>query len=388
MAPKVNGASVAGEDWPQWRGSRGDGVSSESGWRSKFEAGRPPIRWRQKVGIGYAAVSVNGGKLYTAGWSDGKDVISCLNTDTGERIWTHEYRAPRFEKNHKGGPAATPAVDDGRVYTLSREALLICLDAQNGEVKWQKKLNELYRVDPPRWGFAGSPVVHGDMLLVDVGRIIAFDKETGREFWKTRNYGPAYSTPQPFRTGDRELLAVFPKAGLVILEASTGREVAAHQWLTSYGVNAATPIVDGNRIFISSGYGTGCAMLELTDKGLRVVWENKEMRNQMPTCVLMDGHLYGFDDKVLKCLDVKKGERVWAQRGLGQGALTAAGGKLIIMSEDGELQIVDTSPGGVKIEARVKVFNESHCWVMPVLAYGHIYCRSPGGELVCLNVRP
>ena len=226
------------------------------------------------------------------------------------------------------------------------------------------------------------------MLFVDVGRIIAFDKQTGKEIWKTRNYGPAYSTPQPFRTDDRQLLAVFPKAGLVILEASTGREVAAHQWSTSYGVNAATPIVTGNRIFISSGYGTGCAMLELTDKGLRVVWENKQMRNQMPTCVLIDGHLYGFDADVLKCLNAANGRRVWAQRGLGQGALTAADGKLIVMSEDGELLIVDASPDGFTVETRTKMFNEPHCWIMPVLVHGHIYCRSPGGELICLKVSP
>ena len=378
---------AAAEDWPKWRGPNGDGVSTESGWQSRFPAGGPRVLWQRDVGFGYAAVAVSSGRLYTAGWSAGEEHIYCLNEGDGKPIWDKSYPAKRHNCMHEGGPAATPEVDGDRVYSVGKEGVLVCLDADDGKPRWDRRLPGEFGVSIPQWGFAGSPVVLGDALLVDVGRIIALDKMTGEKIWRTDDYGPAYSTPTPFKHRGRQLIAAFPAYGLVVLDATTGRELASHAWETSYKVNAATPIVVGDRIFITSGYGKGAALLRFDGRRLTVIWENIEMRSKMSTPVLIAGHLYGFDDKRLKCLDFATGERKWVQAGLGLGCLMAADGKLIILSEDGKLAIADASPSAYTQISGAQILDASDCWTMPVLASGRIYCRSSKGQLVCLDVR-
>ena len=377
----------AASDWPQWLGPDVNGVSTETNWQGTFPPEGPTVLWEQQIGAGYAAAAVHDGKLYTAGWKNGQDTIYCLDAETGEGVWTYSYKIGRYNNQHNGGPAATPAVASGRVYMLSREAELFCLQADSGKLLWSKKLKGEFGLNIPSWAFSGSPIVRGDTLFVDVGRIIAMNKTSGAVLWKTRDYGAAYSTPKPFTLDGRRLLSAFPRSGLVVLDASNGRELATHPWETRYGVNAATPIVKGGRIFISSGYGRGCALLEFGGQGLTVLWENKKMRNQMVTCVLVDAHLYGFDEDRLKCIDLASGRPAWSKRGLGKGSLMAGGGKLIVLSEDGELIIADASPDGFEIHGRAKLLDANRCWIMPVLAGGRIYCRSSPGQLVCVDVR-
>lgn len=378
-------ATLQADDWPNWRGPNLDGVSAEANWNSTF-GDQPKQLWSVDVGIGYAAVSVVGDRLYTAGWSKGHDHWLCLDVKTGETIWRHSYPSDQFANSHQGGPGTTPCVADGRVYTLNRKALMYCLDANTGKPIWQADLGQRYHVSPGSWGFTGSPIVIDGKLLIDVGKILALDPATGKEIWATRDYGAGYSTPKPFLVAKRKLLAAFPAAGLVILDLNTGQELAQRPWNTSYNVNAAMPIVRGNQIFISSGYNTGGALLALDNRGLTVVWNNRNMRNHMNSCVLLGDHLYGFDDGQLRCIDFATGQVAWSERGLGKGALTAADGKLLVMSERGELLIAPADPAGFAPTARVKLLGDRDCWVVPVLANGRLYCRAPSGKLVCLDV--
>ncbi|MCZ6837200.1 MAG: alcohol dehydrogenase, partial [Planctomycetota bacterium] len=163
--------------------------------------------------------------------------------------------------------------------------------------------------------------------------------------------------------------------------------IANHEWKTNYDINASDPIVIGNRIFISSGQNRGCAMLEMTDDGLQVVWENKSMSTKMTGCVLWDDHLYGFDDSILKCLDLDGNEK-WLQRGLGMGTLMIAKGRLIVVSAKGELIIADASPGGFAELSRERVLEGGVYWTMPILANGLIYVRNSNGDVVCRDHRP
>jgi len=374
-------------DWPQWRGADGTGVSRDTDWVERFGPGGPRVLWEGHVGVGYASVSVLDGRLYTAGWTDGHDVVYCLDAESGETLWTHRYPMNRYNKQHDGGPAGTPAVCGGRVYTLSREADLICLHAETGKVLWSKDLMEQFGAQLPRFAFTGSPVVYGDALYVDVGRIIAFDRVGGDLLWRSKDYGAGYSTPVLLEVDRRRLLAAFPQHGLVVLDASTGTERAAYEWKNPYGNNAAMPVVNGNRIFISSADDVGGVLLELADESLRAVWQNREMRNKMATSVLLDGHLYGLDKAVLKCVSMADGAVKWSQRGLGMGSLIASAGKLIVMSEDGELIIADAAPRSFDVRARAKVLDAPRCWTAPVLAGGRIYCRSSVGQLICLDMR-
>ena len=174
--------------------------------------------------------------------------------------------------------------------------------------------------------------------------------------------------------------------GLIVFDRKSGKELASHTWTTKHDVNASTPVVIGDRIFISSGYNHGSSMLQFDGNRLNVLWENKEMKTKMSGSVYWDGHLYGFDDTRLQCLDLDGNEK-WSKRGLGMGTLMAASGRLVVMSSKGELIIADASPGGYSELSRKKVLNGGVFWTMPVLANGLIYCRNSLGDIVCRDHR-
>lgn len=378
-------APAFGDDWPQFRGPRGDGVT-ERGRLAAVGMGEPRVAWEAHVGIGYASVAVVGERLYTAGWEAGRTTVHCLDACTGKPIWQRRYTIGRYDRQHEGGPAGTPAVDDGRVYHLSREAELICLRAADGTPLWSRRLGEQLGVALPRFAFTGSPIVHGDQVLVDVGRIVALDKVSGDLLWQSDDHGAAYSSPRPFTWRGRAMVAAFPQAGLVVVDRDNGQEHAVHPWTNPYGNNAVVPVIDLDRLYVSSGDNVGGIMLEMTPEGLAVVWKAPAFRNKMATPVLIDGHLYGFDMAVLKCLDAEDGTVRWSQRGLGKGTLTAAGRTLIILSEEGELLLGDASPTRFEIRARASVLDHDACWTVPVLAHGRFYCREPTGRLVCVRL--
>jgi outer membrane protein assembly factor BamB len=378
-------AQPVGSPWPQWRGSSIDGISSDSRWLSANPT--PQKVWEVQVGIGYTPAAVVNGKLYTMGWRENKDYVQCLDAATGKELWSFNYDAPLNANSHAGGPSCTPAVDEGKVYTLGRDLKMHCAEAATGKVLWRKDLKVEYGSRPPQWGFSGSVMIWGDTAYVEGGRTIAMDKATGKEKWKSQDYGAGYSTPMPFELEGKKLLAVFNAFGLVVLNAADGSEIAKHRWETSYGVNAATPIVAGNRIFISSGYGRGCALLQLQGNQLTVLWENKGMSAHMASPVLIDEHLYGFDEGKLTCLSLATGETKWMQRGLGKGALTAANGKLVVMSERGELIVAPAKSSAFEPIIRFAAVPASHpVWIMPVVAEGRLYTRNPAGLLVCYSL--
>jgi outer membrane protein assembly factor BamB len=373
-------------DWTQWRGPTMNGNTSETAWLKKWPKVKVRKKWSYKVGNGYTAPSVLKDRLFTAGYKNGKDTVYCFNTKSGKPVWGFSYAAKNFSNMNDGGPSATPAIANGLVYMISREAVVHCLDAKRGKVKWAKNLSRTLGVKAPDWGFSGSPIVKGKRVYIDVGVVAAFNVKNGQRLWKTQNYGEAYSTPVPFTQDGKDYLAVFPARGLVILEEKTGKEVAQYPWKTSYSVNAATPLIYNKEIFISSGYGTGCALVTFDGKSLKESWKNKVMRNHMASCVRWEGYLYGFDESLLKCIDAKTGKEIWKQRGLGKGCLIMAEGKLIVLSDNGELAISEASPKGFRPVVQKKVLASSGCWSAPVLSRNKIYVRSPKGEMVCLDV--
>lgn len=381
-------ASADGGDWPQWRGPERDGISRETDWVAE---GNPDSVWEKSVGLGYSTVSIRDGLLYTLGYDrdTGLDVVWCLDAETGEEIWTHTYPSKIWAQMHSGGTLTTPSIDGDVVYTTNREGRVFCFDAKDGEVLWERHLVEEYEMPHPKWGFGASPLVLDDMIVLNMGNVIAVDKESGETLWKSeQNYGDAYSTPQAFELDGRGCLAVFASRGLAILEREKGAQLQFHEWRTRYDINAATPIVIGDKVFISSGMNRGCALIEVDGDAPKVVWENKSMCNKMSGCVLVDGHLYGFDDRnMLKCMDLD-GEEKWRQRGLGLGALLAAGDRLIVMSSKGELVVAEATPEGYQELSRTKILDGGVYWTTPVLSNGRIYCRNSMGELVCRDHRP
>jgi outer membrane protein assembly factor BamB len=377
---------LPGLDWPEWRGSDRTGISEETGWAASFPGGSPKELWRRSVGRGCSSMSVVGNRVYTMGNTDDVETVYCLNADTGEAIWETSYDCKTAAKNFEGGPGATPTVDGNRVYTLSRMGHFHCLNAETGDVIWSLEARKDLGAGDPGWGFTCSALVVDDRLILNADAVFALDKNTGKVIWKTDKVGAFYSSPMRFMLDGKDLLAVFCAKGLVILETGTGKEVSRFPWKTSYDVNAVTPIVSGDKVFISSGYNTGCALVRLSDGNLEEIWRNKNMRNHFNSSVLWKGNLYGFDESNLRCIGLEDGEEKWTQPRLGKGSLMIADGKMIIMGERGELVIAEAVPEEFREISRAEVLKD-RCWVVPVLSHGQIYCRNNMGELVAIDVK-
>lgn len=390
-------------DWPQWRGPNRDGISEEKKWSTQWPASGPAKLWRAEIGVGYGSVAVANGKVYVMGNSADTDHVHCLDAKTGKQLWKHSYPCSAKDPNGYPGPRGTPTVDGKFVYTVSREGHLFCLDAKTGKEIWKKHYQTDYNAKPPTWGFSTSPLIAGNMVVAETGAsgasTIAFDKKSGQEIWKTGSDRPSYSSPVTFTQKADPAVAIFTADGLVARSLKDGAELWRVPWKTSYDINAATPIIQGKTVFISSGYGVGCALFDFTKVPPQELWRNKNMKNQVNSSVILNGFIYGFDGQAgrgfLKCLDLKSGEMKWEHEGLGTGSLIVADGKLIIYGDKGQLAIAEATPSGYKEIAKAQPVQvrsdlprdtKGDTWALPVLANGTIYLRNLD-EIVCLDVR-
>jgi len=380
-------SSVRASDWPHWRGPKWTGISEEKGWLTTWPQGGPKKLWTVRVGSGFSSVAVADGRVYTMGNTGNTDTVWCLKAETGEVVWKHSYPCPG-EFGGYPGPRATPTVDGNRVYTMSGAGHLLCLDAKSGDVIWAKStMTDLKGRTPGAWwGFSCSPFIDGDLLIVPVGPTVALKKATGEIVWSSGDYKASYATAYAFDFNGQRLVAVFNAFGLVVVAETDGKEIGKLAWQTSYDVNAVTPIVSGDKIFISSGYGVGCALVQITAEGLKVVWRNRDMKNHFNSCVLWDGHLYGMDENQLRCMEFETGAVKWSERSTGKGSLIIADGKIIAMSDSGDLIVAEAVPTGFKPLARAKVLG-GLCWTTPALANGLVYCRNREGDLACVDLR-
>jgi outer membrane protein assembly factor BamB len=378
--------AAASDDWPCWRGPRHDGVSLEQGWT---DAGKP--LWERDVGLGHSSCVVVGTKLYTAGFDVERsiEVVWCLDAETGAAVWTRTYPAELRAVGHGGGTHSTPSVDGADVFVSDRVGTLRCLDAATGEVRWAQDLAAELGVQPNEYGYGGSPLVLGERVIQHAGKVAALERASGKVLWSTPDHVALYSTPTPLELAGQLRIAAFTKEGLHVLVPETGAELFRRPWRKgNTTVNAATPVVVGERVFISSGYGHGCALVAFDPAGLvRTEWESKVMQTVLSGCVLVDGCLYGFDESRLKCIGLDGTEK-WRKRGLGQGALAAADGRLIVMSEKGELVILRATPEAYTELSRTPLMDGGSCWTTPTLAGGRIYCRNGAGRLVARDHRP
>ena len=317
------------DDWPQWRGPNHNGTSSEKHWRDRWLPDGPPILWKANVGTGFSSFAVARGRVYTMGNSDNRDTVFCFDAATGKEIWTHSYSADLGDKYFDGGTTGTPAVDGDRVFAFSRWGDLFCSDAATGKLIWTRNVQKDTRLRVPTWGFSGSPMVFENLLMLTAGEAgeadMALDKGTGKTVWQSANKEAGYSTPLPWQHDRKRLALVSSGQAYLAIEPQTGKEHWRIRWLTQYSVNAADPIIDGARVFISTGYGKGGALLK-PDAGPEptVLWKNKALRTQRNAAVLMGGHLFGVDGDTnekaaLKCVDIATGEVKWSEQAVGSG---------------------------------------------------------------------
>ncbi|MHC4619318.1 MAG: PQQ-binding-like beta-propeller repeat protein [Planctomycetota bacterium] len=339
-------------------------------------------------------MAIGNGQVYTMGNTGKKDdeashedVVYCFDVETEREVWRHTYKCGlNFKSNTPEGPFATPSLDGDMVYTFSRKGDVFCLDAATGKVVWQRDVKEELGMKMPfQGGFAGSPLVLGDMVILNVGDAgTALEKRTGEVVWKSEVEAAAQATPVPFRMDGRQCVAVFSGFGVVGVTAGDGRRLWSYAWDTKYKTNVADPIIEGDNVFISSWYGVGCALLDISGGEPSVVWQNKEMQNHYSSCVLWKGHLYGFDVAKLKCMDFQSGQIKWAlEGGFGRGSLMMADGKLIVLTEKGTLLIGDASLEAFRPVLEEKIIGRK-VYAGPVFCGGKIYARNDKGDLVCV----
>jgi outer membrane protein assembly factor BamB len=384
LAPAWSAAAASADTWPHFRGVNRDGISTE---KLVFSGNPPEQVWKASLGFGFTSIAISGGLVYAGGHKDAQDTLYCFDAKTGKSAWTFSYAQELTPNMYEGGPNATPTVSGKHVFILAKDGLTACLDAKTGKVVWQKNVAQEVGAAKPDWGFSGSPTVLGRALFLNIGSHgTAVEAATGKLVWKSGGEKAGYASVIPLPGAKSPTLLVATSNALAGVDAASGRKLWSHAWTTMYGVNAADPIVSGNQVFISGGYNYGGNLVDISGQP-KDVWKNTAMRNHFNACVLIDGHLYGMDDgEGLKCLDWKTGETRWHQRGLGKGSLAACNGKLVILSERGELVIAEATPSAFTEISRTQALT-GRCWTSPAIADGRIYVRNAKGDLVCLAVK-
>lgn len=383
---------VIADDWYRFRGPGLSGQSDETEWSNDWGDDGPKILWTAAVGTGFSSVSVSEDRLYTIGNDNNVDTVYCLNADNGQQIWSHSYASATDPNEFEGGPTSTPTIDEDRVFTLSRSGDLFAFDKAKGEVRWSKNIAAETEVRVPAWGFSASPLVLGTKLILNIGDAgAAVDKETGALIWSSDDKDAGYSTPVPFQSNGHDAVIFGSARSYVCVDAANGEELWRQRWLTTFGCNAADPIISDKHVFLSSGYNRGSALLDLTSGSPVVMWKHKDFQNQLSSSVLIDGQIYGVSGDVaagakLTCIDMMTGEVRWRHDTFRVGSLCAAGERLIVISDSGELIIVEASPRECRVLARHKLLDEK-CWTAPVLSGGRIYVRGARGQVVCADVR-
>jgi outer membrane protein assembly factor BamB len=428
---------ITGSDWPRFLGPTGDSVSTEKGILSPWPEHGPRIVWHRSLGSGYATVAISRGRLFVFDRAGGHARLRCCKSETGEPLWTFDYPTDyRDLYNYNGGPRCAPVVDEGRVYIYGAEGMLHCVRVADGKEIWKVDTLADFHVRQNFFGVGSTPVVEGDLLLVQVGGspkdseaqtaadrpqgdssgLVAFDKYTGKVRYRVTDETASYASPVLATIGGRRWCFLFARGGLVGLDPATGKVDFHYPWRARIleSVNASNPVVVGNRVFISETYGPGSALLEVKPGACKEVWTDKEngLRDKSMQChwntpIHVDGYLYGcsgrhLENAELRCIELATGKVVWRKRGLTRTSLLLVENHFICLAEDGILRLLKVNPKQYEEVSKVELtmpgadgkpnpqgepFLREPCWAAPILSHGLLYVRG-ADRLVCLELIP
>jgi outer membrane protein assembly factor BamB len=392
-------AMTIAADWPQFLGPNRDGASSETGLLRTWPKGGPPVVWRKPVGEGFSGPVIAGDRLILFHRVGDQERVECLEAGSGKVVWKYDYATNYVDQLGKGnGPRSTPVITGQRVITLGAEGTLHCLDLKQGAKIWSRSLNEEYGVRQSYFGVGTSPLVEEKMVLVNVGGrdagIVAFALDRGKETWKATSDGASYASPIAATIDGKRLAVFFTREGVDALNPTSGAVSFRKRWRARYdaSVNAASPLLIGDRVFISASYETGALLLRLRKDGADVVWQNDDvMSNHYNTCAYHKGYLYGFDGRQearpsFRCVELAGPKVAWNRPEFGCGSMILAEGNLIVLTENGELLLVEATPEAYREKARARVFDAPPCRAQIALANGRLYGRDQK-ELVCFSLK-
>lgn len=371
----------AGGDWPQWRGPNRDGISKETGLLKQWPAGGPLLVWKATgAGAGYSSFSIVNGRLYTMGLRGDREFIIAFDVAAGKQVWATPH-GKAFRNDRGDGPRGTPTVDGDRLYALGGNGDLSCLEAKTGRVVWTLNVLDKFRGSNPRWCISESPLVIGEKILVNAGgpgaSIVALKKTDGSLIWKSQSDEAGYSSAISVEAGGFTQVVFFTGDRALGLDLRDGRLLWEYSRPSNRTANIATPVARGNRVFISSDYGTGGGVVEIKADGkAQEVYFTRDMRSHHSSSVLVGDHLYGFSSSILTAMRFDTGEVAWRDRSVGKGSLVYADGHLYCFSENGVVGLVEANPAAYHEKGRFQIQQGSlPTWTHPVVAGGRLYLR-------------
>ena len=377
--------ATAPAEWHQWRGPNRDGISAETGLLQTWPKSGPPQVWRTTgLGNGYSSFSSSSGRLYTLGARAGTEYVMAFDRATGKKAWEY-VNGRRFENDRGDGPRSTPTVEGDRLYVLGGSGDLTCLDHATGKRIWSVNIVQKFGGNNPYWGYSESPLIVGDRILVNAGgsrsSIVAVSKADGSTLWQQHNDDAGYSSPMLLRTGSLTQVVYFTGSRALAVDPRDGRLLWSYNKVANGTANIATPIVKGTRVFMSSDYGTGAALLDIRAAGnfasANEVYFTRDMRNHHSSSVLIGDHLYGFSSSILTAMMFDTGKTVWRDRSVGKGSLIFADNRLYLYSEDGVVGLAEASPEGYREHGRFTLASQSGSptWSHPIISNGLMIIR-------------
>lgn len=387
---------IAPDDFPGYRGQKRDGVVTGPALARDWDARPPREIWRRPCGTGFAGFSVAAGRAITIEQRRGDEAVVCYDAATGHELWSHAYPARFYDARGGEGPMATPTIDRGLVFSLGGTGKLVCLDFATGKLKWDKDL--LAPGQNITWGMSGSPLVYDDVVVVNPGgqngrgkALVAFDRKTGKEAWGAGSTTAGYSSPMLAKFEDKRQVVIFDGEEVAGYDDAGGGKLWSHPWKTNMGINVAQPLeLPGNRLFVTSGYGVGCATIAAGT--MKHEWYAKQMDRSMAmqgkfaSPVEYKGLIYGLSEGVLRCVNPDGMKRVWTGDRYGHGQLLRCEDLLVVLSEQGELVLVEAAGASSKELGRVKVLPGDKTWNPPAIAGGKAYVRNHV-EMACYDLR-
>lgn len=342
------------------------------------------------LGEGYAGFAVTAGKVFTQGQNGDQEFVIALDASTGRKAW-QVTTGGQFRERRGHGPRGTPTIDGDSLYALAADGSLACLQAANGEKVWGLNLVQAFGGEVPNWGFSESPLIDGDRVIVTPGgqgaSVVALHKKTGKVVWKSQSDEAGYSSPILADVDGRKQVIVLTGNGVLGLGSSNGELLWRYDKVSNRTANIATPIFHDGHVFVSTDYGTGCALLKLTGGKAEEVYFNREMRNHYSSSVLVEGHLYGFSSQILTAMEFSTGNVLWKDRAVGKGSVAYADGKLYLLSEDGVAALAEATPAAYREISRFEIpRGEFPTWTPPVIAGGRLYLRGQDNAW-CFNVK-